>query len=472
MTVAVTVGVTASTAVAADAATPPPKPSQDARVPTGHATRTVSTAASAPTSGKLSISGQYQSTNYYCVPASSSISLATLGVQVSQQSLAKQMKTTPSDGTSGKNSLPVLNKYAHPKGYTYRYVDVSSTTKLLNAVSYDVGTLERAPKLGVWMEQLPWNKGMKGDKVGHAIVVYGYDTSAKTVTVWDPWKKTGGTHKIAASKLAAASQKNGLAQLTGHRDVGLTNVGDMTGDDKADLAGVDRASGKLYLYPGPKYDRADGKVLDARDWNGVRQMAGVGDVTGDGKPDVVGVYGNNGQLHLYPGTDGGLGADKVIDTRDWNSVSELTATGNPGSDAARGLVAVSNGNGHLLSFPWSSGKPGASKTIDTRDWSGMRDLTSLGDMNSDKKTGDLIAVRASTGDLYRYARTSSGYATAEKLGSGWSQDRSLTSIGDANGDGYPDFVMVANGNGGMYFYKGLSSGKASSTGTTSTGWNG
>lgn len=206
-------GAVVSVSGTASAATPP-KPASDARVPVVRGAA-AGTATSAPDAAKVTVKGQYQQTNYYCVPASSSISLATLKVSVSQKSLAKQMKTTPSGGTSGRNATPVLNKYAKPKGYEYGYADVSSGTKMLNAVSYDVGTLKRATMLGVWMEQLPWNKGkISGSKIGHAIVVYGYNKTKKTISVWDPWKSTGGRHTIAASTLAKVSQQNGLHYIT------------------------------------------------------------------------------------------------------------------------------------------------------------------------------------------------------------------------------------------------------------------
>ena len=57
---------------------------------------------------------------------------------------------------------------------------------MMAKVSYDVGVLKRAPILGVWMEKLPWNSGMSGSKVGHAITAYGYDRTAGTITVWIP----------------------------------------------------------------------------------------------------------------------------------------------------------------------------------------------------------------------------------------------------------------------------------------------
>lgn len=168
--------------------------------------------ATALSSYKLSLKGQYQQTTYYCVPASESMSLSTFGITVGQATLAKKMGTTSSKGTSGANAVSVVNGYVKSKGYklTIEKDVAGNPTVLMNRVSYDIGVLHRAPTIGVWMEKLPWNKGkVKGTKIGHAMVVYGYDKAKGTVTVFDPWKATGGTHTISAKSLAGVLQANG-----------------------------------------------------------------------------------------------------------------------------------------------------------------------------------------------------------------------------------------------------------------------
>jgi hypothetical protein len=179
------------------------------------------TTAVAPKAYTLKIVGQYQSKNSWCVPTASSISLRSFGIKVSQTTLAKKMGTT-SKGTWAKTAVPVLNSYVRSKTSTYRTGDdISSGSKLMNLVAGDVGVLHRATVLGVWIDDLPWSgKGWKNN-TGHAIVVYGYNKTKGTITVWDPWKmtngkKTGGTHVISAKKLAAVSQKGGMYYIT-HR---------------------------------------------------------------------------------------------------------------------------------------------------------------------------------------------------------------------------------------------------------------
>jgi hypothetical protein len=164
--------------------------------------------AALPRSYRLKLHGQYQATTYYCVPASSAMSLATFGVKVSQAALADKMKTT-AKGTGGNNAAKVMDGYIHPRRYDDKIVGdvVGRPAVLMERVSYDVGALRRAPVIQVWMEKLPWNKGkVDGHWIGHAIIAYGYNKPTGTITVFDPWRPTGGTHTLAASALAGTLQ--------------------------------------------------------------------------------------------------------------------------------------------------------------------------------------------------------------------------------------------------------------------------
>ncbi|MDN3353133.1 C39 family peptidase [Actinomadura sp. DC4] len=185
-------------------ATPPPPTATIAE-------RAVSTARALPAmprAFRLALHEQYQSTNYFCVPASTSMSLATFGVRIDQAALARKMRTT-TRGTGGDNAATVMDSYLHPRRFDDRIVGdvVGHPEILMQRVSYDVGSLRRAPVIQVWMEKLPWNQGrLKGQWIGHAIVAYGYDQQAGTITVFDPWRPTGGTHTLPAKSLATTLQ--------------------------------------------------------------------------------------------------------------------------------------------------------------------------------------------------------------------------------------------------------------------------
>jgi hypothetical protein len=187
----------------------PPRTATQITAPTAQIAQTARIAALAmPRVFRLTLHQQFQVTNYYCVPASTSMSLSTFGVQISQAALAKKMKTT-TRGTGGDNAATVMDSYLHPRRFDDRIVGdvVGHPEILMQRVSYDVGALRRAPIIQVWMERLPWNHGrLKGQWIGHAIVAYGYNQQAGTITVFDPWQPTGGTHTLSAKSLATTLQ--------------------------------------------------------------------------------------------------------------------------------------------------------------------------------------------------------------------------------------------------------------------------
>jgi len=81
----------------------------------------------------------------------------------------------------------------------------------------------------------------------------------------------------------------------------VVGVGDVTGDGKADLVARDSA-GKLWLYQGTGSTTAPFKarVQIGTGWQIYNTIVGVGDLSGDGKPDLIG-RDSSGKLWLYTG---------------------------------------------------------------------------------------------------------------------------------------------------------------------------
>ncbi|WP_344179638.1 FG-GAP-like repeat-containing protein [Kribbella lupini] len=426
-----------------------------------------------PTAGKLAITGVYQSTNYFCVPASSQVTLATYGVNVTQQTLAKEMGTT-TEGTYNRTALPVVNKYVNPLGYSIWSSDTTgNATNLLNWAAYDIGTLKRAPMIGVWMEKLPWNKGLSGH-FGHAILVYGYDQTAKTLTVWDPWKPTGGTHTIAASTLNAAMQSYGLSYVAGHSDADLTNAGDLTGDGLPDMIAVHRPTGALYRYTNNGQGSFEGganAVKIGTGWNGMTELTGVGDLTGDGNADVAAVEKSTGKLWLYRGPSLSGTTRLLIGNSGWTGMRDLIGIGNITGDSRPDLVTIEKSTGKLWVYPGKLNGLAARKQLGT-SWQKMTKLAAIGDLSRDGKP-DFAAVDIATGKLWLYKGLGfAGGTSRVEIGTGgWNGMRSLTGFGDLTGDGVPDLITVANTGGDMYVYPG----KPNALGTRikqGSGWNG
>lgn len=90
-------------------------------------------------------------------------------------------------------------------------------------------------------------------------------------------------------------------------------------------------------------------------------------------------------------------------------------------------------------------------------WNAYDVLTSPGDLTGDERA-DLLARRASTGDVYLFAAKSDGtLAAAKKIRSGWTGYTKLVGAGDLNGDGIGD-VLARDRAGTLYRYNGAGNG--------------
>ncbi|KOU52155.1 hypothetical protein ADK55_16750 [Streptomyces sp. WM4235] len=139
----------------------------------------------------------------------------------------------------------------------------------------------------------------------------------------------------------------------------FAGVGDLTGDGYGDLLARDK-SNVLWLYPG-KGGNGQGfanRVKLGAGWGIYNKLIGAGDVTGDGRADLL-ARGTDGALWAYPGT-GNTAApfgDRVkIGDSGWNGLGKLTAAGDVNGDGRTDLVGVdSAGVAYLYS---ASGEKG------------------------------------------------------------------------------------------------------------------
>ncbi len=93
----------------------------------------------------------------------------------------------------------------------------------------------------------------------------------------------------------------------------LLNVGDWNGDGRGDLMTRQRATGKLFFRAGTGKagaQRFAAPVLAGTGWEKVTEASAVGDVTGDGLPDIRGRY-DGGDYRVYP-SNGGTGIKPFV----------------------------------------------------------------------------------------------------------------------------------------------------------------
>ncbi|MEU3689574.1 FG-GAP-like repeat-containing protein [Streptomyces narbonensis] len=130
----------------------------------------------------------------------------------------------------------------------------------------------------------------------------------------------------------------------------IVGPGDLTGDGKADLVARDR-SGVLYLYPGNGKGTAVASRIRVGDgWSGYNRVLGAGDFSGDGRADLLARDGA-GTLWLYRGTGAAAApfAKRVGLGGGWGAYSKLAAPGDMSGDGRADLLAV-NSAGDLYRY--------------------------------------------------------------------------------------------------------------------------
>ncbi|MEU1466925.1 VCBS repeat-containing protein [Streptomyces sp. NPDC005761] len=120
--------------------------------------------------------------------------------------------------------------------------------------------------------------------------------------------------------------------------------GDLTGDGKADLLTRD-TSGYLYIHPGTGTGRGFGaRVKVGGGWNVYDVITGAGDFTGDGLPDLLG-RNSAGTLYMYRGT--GVASKPFLNRfpvgNGWQVYSKLVTPGDITGDGKADLLAVDSG---------------------------------------------------------------------------------------------------------------------------------
>jgi len=178
------------------------------------------------------------------------------------------------------------------------------------------------------------------------------------------------------------------------------------------------ADGKLWLFPGNGAAVLSKGIQVGWGWSSSWRLIPAGDLTGDGKPDLLGID-SKGDLYMYKGKGDGT-------------------------------------------FPYAKVKVGWG-------WNGWQ-LFAAGDLDGDSHA-DILGIN-SAGDLYQYRGKGDGtfpYAK-QKAGWGWNGGYVMAAGADLDGDGYADIVSRQISTGNMYVYKGLGNAKFGTRTLIDTGW--
>ncbi|MFV0128698.1 FG-GAP-like repeat-containing protein [Streptomyces sp. HMX112] len=197
-------------------------------------------------------------------------------------------------------------------------------------------------------------------------------------------------------------------------------MGDMDGNRCSDVlvrlgSELRRYHGSCHGYLNPKHPYTSLGTM----WGQFNLLTSPGDLTGDGRPDLVARQATTGDIHLY--ADNGAGGLE-----------------------ARGRIGTG--------------------------WKGYRAVFGAGDLNGDG-LGDLLAVDGAN-SLWRYDGTATGTLKPRALvfGNNWASGRNtFVGAGDATGDGRPDLI-TRNAAGDLLRNNGNGNGSFGATAKIGAGW--
>jgi hypothetical protein len=241
----------------------------------------------------------------------------------------------------------------------------------------------------------------------------------------------GGALRIyrgSASGLSGPTQIssawNGMNAIVRH--------GDMGGDAHEDLVARQGNTGELFLYPGT--GKANPNALSSRirigasGWNAMSEITLVGDLDGDSKGDLIAVQTSTGQLFLYPGRGAApFGVRRLIGSTGWNGMNELTGMGDVTGDGKVDLLARQAATSDIQVYPGTgtgaSSRFGSPTMVGSGHdgWRRVQSFVGIGDIDRDG-SNDLAAVETYGWSLRAYGLKNGHLYTTRHLGSGFTSN--------------------------------------------------
>jgi hypothetical protein len=153
----------------------------------------------------------------------------------------------------------------------------------------------------------------------------------------------------------------------------LTSSGDVNGDGFVDLIARQTSTGDMYFYAGTADHRLKSRVRIGTNWKLYKQIAGAGDLNGDGRGDLLGVD-SAGVLWRYYGTSTGGVTPRVRVGGGWNVYSALVGTGDLSGDGRADLLARDTAGKLWRYASTGAGTYGGRVLIGTGGWNGFKGL--------------------------------------------------------------------------------------------------
>lgn len=128
----------------------------------------------------------------------------------------------------------------------------------------------------------------------------------------------------------------------------VTGTGDFDGDGHTDFLARTTTYGQLKVYRGDGKGGVAGTLLVGSGWNAYRLVVAPGDLTGDNRPDVLAVRASDNTMLLFPGTGTGAVGSPVTVAGSWGGYSALMGLGDVSGDGRDDVVGRRSSDGALV----------------------------------------------------------------------------------------------------------------------------
>ncbi|MFC9458485.1 FG-GAP-like repeat-containing protein [Streptomyces sp. NPDC056983] len=153
----------------------------------------------------------------------------------------------------------------------------------------------------------------------------------------------------------------------------LTAPGDLTGDGRTDLIARQASTGDVYLYADNGAGGFKSRVKIRSAWTTYTHIAGVGDLNGDGFGDLL-ARRSDGTLFRYDGTGAGQFKDRVTVFTAWGKTyNAMVGVGDITGDG-KGDLVVRDTSGNLYRNDGKGNGSFTSRTQITTGWQGYKGL--------------------------------------------------------------------------------------------------